>query len=258
MTDVTNHSGLQTYDVREAEHAFHDVETLHDVGIERGVIIPQLAADAVAVVQANSFARRCNLFIKRAFDVFASSVALVVLGPFLLAIAVLIRMETPGSALFMQERWGLGMRKIRVYKFRSMYADRCDVSGVAQTVPGDARITRIGHILRRTNIDELPQLINVLKGDLSLVGPRCHPVGMRAAGILYEELVPQYHRRHIVLPGITGLAQVNGFRGPTTDIAPAVKRVEYDLEYISNFNVFVDIKILFLTVLREIAGGTGS
>ena len=138
-----------------------------------------------------------------------------------------------------------------------MYVDECDISGVAQVVEGDPRITRMGRFIRRTNIDELPQLINVIKGDLSLVGPRCHPIGMLAAGVLYEELAPEYHHRHLMRPGITGLAQVRGFRGPTNEPAPAIGRLACDLEYIAEFSTLNDLKILLLTVLREIADCTG-
>ena len=187
-----------------------------------------------------------------------SSVALVGLGPWLLLVMLLIRLETPGPAIFTQERWGLGNKKIRVYKMRSMYADRGDTKGVQQTVKNDVRITRIGKFIRRTNIDELPQLVNVLKGDMSLVGPRVHPVGMYAGGVLYEELVPQYKTRHLVKPGITGLAQMRGYRGPTVDADLAKKRIESDLGYISDFNVLLDLKILLQTIRGEVLNSTGS
>jgi lipopolysaccharide/colanic/teichoic acid biosynthesis glycosyltransferase len=123
---------------------------------------------------------------KRALDIGISALALLILLPFLLVVALLIKLDSPGPVLFKQERWGMGCGKIRVFKFRSMRTDRCDVSGVNQTVRDDPRVTRLGAIMRRTNIDELPQLLNVLKGDMSLVGPRCHAVGMLAAGMPYE------------------------------------------------------------------------
>jgi len=198
-----------------------------------------------------------TLFTKRVLDIVLASVALVILSPTLLIVAILIRLESPGPALFVQERWGKDMRRIRVYKFRSMHMDRCDPSGVSQTVPNDPRITGIGRFIRKSNIDELPQLVNVLKGDLSLVGPRCHAVRMLAAGVPYEELIPEYHYRHMVRPGITGLAQIRGYRGPTHERDPAVKRIAFDLEYIRDISIMGDVRILAVTVLREVFGGTG-
>lgn len=218
----------------------------------------QLAEAAIEATDKRDFTLGLNLTLKRFTDIALSGAALLFLSPFLLMVAILIRLESRGPALFVQERWGRDMIKIRVYKFRSMFTDKCDASGVAQTVPGDSRVTAVGRIIRRTNIDELPQLFNVLKGDLSLVGPRCHPVGMRAADMLYEELVPEYHRRHLMRPGITGLAQANGYRGPTVATGPSIRRIEYDLEYIASFNIFLDAKILLQTVTRELFGGTGS
>jgi lipopolysaccharide/colanic/teichoic acid biosynthesis glycosyltransferase len=132
-----------------------------------------------------------------------------------------------------------------------------DATGVAQTVKNDPRITRIGAVLRRTNVDELPQLINVLKGDMSLVGPRCHAIGMLAAGRLYEELVPHYHLRHRMRPGITGLAQMRGLRGPTDRSDKARARIVSDLYYVDNFSVWLDIKIMIGTVISELRGGKG-
>lgn len=248
MTDLVNQSDFQKLHLNKLP-----LETEY----RRDALMLELADSALTVVQADSAGRNINLWLKRLMDIVISSMALVVLGPFLLATALFIRLESPGPALFVQERWGVGMRKIHVYKFRSMYTDKGDHTGVAQTVPGDARITPIGKFIRRTNIDELPQLINVLKGDLSLVGPRCHPVGMIAAGVPYEELVPEYHRRHLLRPGITGLAQANGYRGPTIKVGPSIKRIEYDLKYITKFSVLLDIKILMLTLVRELAGGRG-
>ena len=196
-------------------------------------------------------------FAKRTIDIAFALVALVCLLPLLLTVSVLIRLDSPGPILFTQIRWGKDCRKIRVYKFRSMRIDNCDVTGVLQTRPNDPRITRMGAVIRRTNSDELPQLLNVLKGDMSLVGPRCHAIGMLAAGIPYEDLVPNYHRRHQVKPGITGLAQMRGLRGPTERAAKARARIACDLHYIDHFSLKLDLKIMALTLWNELRGGEG-
>jgi lipopolysaccharide/colanic/teichoic acid biosynthesis glycosyltransferase len=209
-----------------------------------------------AVLSANAFL--CAQFaIKRLMDIGGALTAILALAPVLLIVALLIRLDSRGPALFTQLRWGAHGRKILVYKFRSMRIDMCDLSGVAQTVRNDPRVTRIGAILRKTNIDELPQLINVLKGDMSLVGPRCHAIGMLAGGRLYEDLVPNYHKRHTVRPGITGLAQMRGLRGPTDRCDKARARIAADIYYIDNFSIWLDVKIIVGTVLSEIKGGKG-
>lgn len=195
--------------------------------------------------------------LKRAVDIVISGSVLALLLPFFAAIAAMIVYENRGPVFFSQLRWGKGGKLIRIYKFRSMRSDMCDETGVTQTKENDPRVTRIGAFLRKTNLDELPQLISILKGDMSLVGPRCHVPGMLAAGQLYEDLVEEYHLRHLVRPGLTGLAQVNGFRGPTDREDLARGRVSYDLDYIRNFSVVSDMRILVRTVVNEIRGGTG-
>lgn len=138
-----------------------------------------------------------------------------------------------------------------------MRKDHADPSGVRQTTHGDVRVTRVGRIIRRTSIDELPQLLNVLRGDMSLVGPRPHVKGMLAGGRDYRALVPYYELRLHVTPGLTGLAQANGLRGPTADPDLALRRIEYDLEYIEKFSIFLDVKIILMTLQREFLGGSG-
>lgn len=198
-----------------------------------------------------------RLHVKRLIDIVASVSALIVLAPLFLAIALFIKLDDGGPVFFRQIRWGLNGRKIMVFKFRSMRAEACDPSGIQQTIKGDSRVTGIGAVLRKTNVDELPQLLNVLKGDMSLVGPRCHAINMRAAGQLYEELVPDYHHRHIMRPGITGLAQTRGWRGPTARPLEARARIACDIYYVRNFSLLLDLKILFRTLVSELRGGTG-
>ncbi|WP_280773050.1 sugar transferase [Rhizobium sp. SG_E_25_P2] len=190
-------------------------------------------------------------------DIGVSGLALLVLLPFFLMIAAAIVIENRGPVFFSQQRWGRGGKLIRIYKFRSMRSDMCDVSGVRQTTENDPRVTRMGAFLRKTNLDELPQLINILLGDMSLVGPRCHVPQMLAAGVLYEELVRDYHIRHLVRPGLTGLAQMNGYRGPTNTEEAARGRVAHDIEYIKSFSIVQDIRIIIGTAVREFRGGTG-
>jgi lipopolysaccharide/colanic/teichoic acid biosynthesis glycosyltransferase len=128
---------------------------------------------------------------------------------------------------------------------------------VRQTTSDDQRVTAIGRLLRHTSLDELPQLLNVIKGDMSLVGPRPHVPGMLAASMPYEHLVPYYFQRHVVRPGVTGLAQVNGYRGTTTDAQSAIGRVSYDLEYIETWSLWLDVRIILRTVSREFLSGSG-
>jgi polysaccharide biosynthesis protein PslA len=198
-----------------------------------------------------------NFAAKRVLDIVVSATALLLVLPVFLVIAAAIKWESKGPVFFMQNRWGRGGRLIRIFKFRSMRADLGDATGVAQTRRDDPRVTRIGALLRKTNLDELPQLINILLGDMSLVGPRCHVPGMLAGGVPYEELVRDYHIRHLVRPGLTGLAQFRGYRGPTDREDLARARFASDIEYIRTFNIWTDIKILVGTFVNEVRGGTG-
>jgi polysaccharide biosynthesis protein PslA len=194
---------------------------------------------------------------KRVFDVVVASATLLFFLQLLLVVAVAIKATSPGPVLFHQSRYGYRNRFFRIYKFRTMRRDACDVRGVKQTVQGDARITSIGRILRKTSLDEIPQLINVLKGDMSLVGPRPHVPGMLAAQLPYEDLVPYYFQRHTARPGITGLAQVSGCRGSTIEPNRAISRIEYDLDYIEKWSLRMDIMIIARTIRREFLSGNG-
>lgn len=240
---------------------------VNDLDFARHEAPPQVAdVRPVAIIRQDRLDRRASkridekpfqMALKRAIDIVVAASALIVLLPVLLLIAALVRMTSPGPALFSQLRWGKDCSKIRVYKFRSMYTDRGDQTGVAQTRVGDSRITPLGAVLRKTNLDELPQLINVLKGDMSLVGPRPHAIGMQAAGMLYEDLVPDYHKRHRVRPGITGLAQMRGLRGPTVLASKSRARAAADLHYVENYSLLLDIRIIYGTIRNEAFGGSG-
>jgi exopolysaccharide biosynthesis polyprenyl glycosylphosphotransferase len=198
-----------------------------------------------------------KLVAKRCFDVVVASFVLLLLAPGILIIAVTIKVTSPGPVLFRQRRYGLNSQTFEIYKFRTMYVDAADHSGVRQTRDGDPRVTPLGRLLRRSSLDELPQLWNVLKGDMSLVGPRPHVPGMLGGGMLYEELVPYYFDRHRMRVGITGLAQVNGLRGSTEDPFVARARIDHDLEYIKNWSLLLDVKILIVTARREFLSGNG-
>ncbi|WFS25198.1 sugar transferase [Rhizobium rhododendri] len=200
---------------------------------------------------------RLQFLVKRVMDVLLSGAALVVLAPLLVLIMLAIRLESKGSPIFTQLRWGRHDTKIRVLKFRSMRSEMGDASGISQTVRGDPRITRVGAFIRKTNLDELPQLVNVFRGDMSLVGPRCHAIGMLAGGMQYEELVPRYHERHSIRPGLTGLAQMRGLRGPTDRPAKARARISADIYYVENFSILLDIQIMLGTIASELRGGKG-
>ncbi len=190
--------------------------------------------------------------IGKAFEDFCvAAVAVGLCAPLMFCIAMAIKLDTPGPILFRQKRFGFNNKEIVVYKFRTMHVDEADPSGRAQTVRNDPRITRIGRFLRRSNLDELPQFINVLQGRLSVVGPRPHPLTMRAADKMYHEAVDNYANRHRVKPGITGWAQVNGLRGETDTMAKATARIAHDLYYIENWSVWFDLRIILLTVVRS-------
>lgn len=185
-------------------------------------------------------------FYKRSFDIFFSLSVLTLLLPVFIVIGLLVKFSSRGPVLFKQDRYGLDGKPIGVYKFRSMRVME-NAEKVTQATKGDPRITPIGGFLRRTSLDELPQFINVLKGDMSVVGPRPHAVAHNEE---YRKKVDYYMLRHKVKPGITGWAQINGWRGETDTLEKMEKRIEYDLQYIRNWSLWWDIKIVFLTVFK--------
>ncbi len=185
-----------------------------------------------------------NALIKRLLDIVLSAVILAIIWPLMLLIAVAIKLNSKGPVLFKQHRYGLDGRVIKVWKFRTMNV--CENGAqITQAQKNDVRITPLGKYLRKTSLDELPQFINVLQGSLSVVGPRPHA---NAHNEEYRKLIKGYMLRHKIKPGITGLAQVNGWRGETDTLLKMEKRVEYDLEYIQNWSIGLDLKIVFLTI----------
>jgi polysaccharide biosynthesis protein PslA len=186
--------------------------------------------------------------LKRGFDLLVSTALLVVTSPLLLLLMLFVKWDSPGSAIFSQIRVGRNNRRYRCYKLRTMYDHMSDHDGNRSTNRGDERITRIGNFLRSTSLDELPQLWNVIRGDMSLVGPRPHAIGSLAEGALFWETLPDYWTRHAMRPGITGLAQIRGLRGATDTRSDIEKRVGADLEYINSWSIWLDIKILLQTI----------
>jgi Undecaprenyl-phosphate glucose phosphotransferase len=181
------------------------------------------------------------------FDKVVATLALIVLAPVMAIIALMIKCESRGPVLFRQKRYGFNNELVEVLKFRSMYTEQCDHAASRLVTRGDPRVTRIGRYLRKASIDELPQLFNVLSGTLSLVGPRPHAVQAKAADMLYPDVVSNYYARHKVKPGITGWAQINGWRGETDTEEKIQKRVEHDLYYIDNWSLLFDAYILAKT-----------
>jgi exopolysaccharide biosynthesis polyprenyl glycosylphosphotransferase len=186
--------------------------------------------------------------VKGLIDRFLALNFLIVMAPVLALISAAIAIESKGPVIFRQQRFGIGNVPFSIWKFRTMAVARCDPSGATQTSDNDPRVTRVGRFLRRTSLDELPQLFNVLRGEMSLIGPRAHPCGMTVEGQPCEALSSRYHLRHAVRPGITGWAQVNGSRGAVKSAEMLEERVSLDLYYIANWSLLLDMKILLKTV----------
>ena len=183
---------------------------------------------------------------KRVEDIVLSTLILCVIAIPMAMIAIAVKFTSPGPAIFRQRRYGLNGTEFEIWKFRTMTVTE-DGEAFVQAMPGDPRVTPLGDFLRRTSLDELPQFINVLQGHMSIVGPRPHPVALDEQ---HRTLIPRYYFRHRIRPGITGLAQVRGFRGQTDTLDKMQKRIEQDIEYIDNWSLALDLKIIALTVVR--------
>ena len=188
-----------------------------------------------------------NLVFKWLFDHVLAAFALILLSPIMIATAIAIKLDSKGPVLFKQKRQGFNNELIEVYKFRSMRTDMADQNASRLVTRDDPRVTRVGRFIRKTSIDELPQLFNVLRGQLSIVGPRPHALQAKAANVLYYEAVEGYFARHRVKPGITGWAQINGWRGETDTLDKIMQRVNHDLYYIEHWSLLLDLYIVVMT-----------
>jgi lipopolysaccharide/colanic/teichoic acid biosynthesis glycosyltransferase len=195
-------------------------------------------------------------FLKRLIDLAVTLPVLVALALPTLLVILAIRLDSRGPAFFRQHRVGLHGRSFMMWKFRTMYRDACETETIEQATRRDPRVTRIGRWLRRFSVDELPQLINVLSGEMSLVGPRPHAQGTRAGGQLFEEVTECYTTRHIVKPGLTGLAQVRGWRGETDTEDKLKHRIDCDFEYIACWSVRLDLAIIWRTACSVLRMGS--
>jgi lipopolysaccharide/colanic/teichoic acid biosynthesis glycosyltransferase len=236
---------------------------LKGANIQGEIFVPEL--DSLAPLGIASYGNTPTLIIangplglvdrcvKRAFDIALAATALFVLLPLFIVVALLIKRDSPGPVFFTQVRIGRSNQMFRMKKFRSMYVDGSDGAGHRSTGRDDDRITKVGRVIRRTSIDELPQILNVLIGDMSIVGPRPHALGSRAADKLFWEVDHRYWHRHAAKPGLTGLAQVRGYRGATLVEADLENRLQADLEYLENWSIWRDLKIILMTfrVLRH-------
>jgi len=230
---------------------------LKGAGVNVEVLAPEL--DAIGAINATRYhgtatalvasgpLNAVDRLIKRIFDLSIAIPALILFLPLFVIVGIFIKMESPGSVFFIQQRIGRGNRMFPMYKFRSMRSDTLDHKASKLTTRNDPRVTRIGKLIRKTSIDELPQLINVILGDMSIVGPRPHATGALAGEALYWEVSSQYWSRHAVKPGLTGLAQVSGFRGNTETGDDLLNRLQADLTYLNAWTIWRDITLVAKT-----------
>jgi lipopolysaccharide/colanic/teichoic acid biosynthesis glycosyltransferase len=230
---------------------------LKGASIQSEILMPELQPLAplgmsvhgsmAALVVSHGPLNLADRVVKRAFDLATASLAVVVLAPILLLIAALIKLESKGPVFFRQNRIGRSNQVFRIMKFRSMTIEASDGHGQRSASRDDERITRVGRLIRRTSLDELPQLFNVLVGTMSIVGPRPHALGSRAANKLFWEVDERYWHRHAAKPGLTGLAQIRGYRGATMVEEDLRNRLQADLEYLEAWSIWRDIKIIMMT-----------
>ncbi|MGE4323015.1 MAG: exopolysaccharide biosynthesis polyprenyl glycosylphosphotransferase [Sphingobium sp.] len=209
--------------------------------------IDQIGGQPTIIVAGGPFQFRDRI-IKRLFDIAFAGVATVLLSPVLIGAALAVKLTSPGPVLFRQPRLGRDARPFQILKFRSMRAEASDMKADRLTTRDDDRVTRVGNWLRRTSIDELPQLFNVLRGDMSIVGPRPHAAAAKAGDSLYWEVDARYWERHCIKPGMTGLAQVRGHRGATDDHQDLIDRLQSDLEYVTQWSIWRDLRIIVATL----------
>ncbi len=199
-----------------------------------------------------------NLVVKWIFDKTVALFALLLFSPLMLITAIMIKLDSKGPVFFKQKRHGFNNELIEVYKFRSMYTDMSDAKASKLVTKDDPRVTKVGRFIRKTSLDELPQFLNVLRGELSICGPRPHALQAKAANQLYHDAVDGYFARHRVKPGITGWAQIHGWRGETDTTEKLLQRVSHDLHYIENWSIFMDIYILFMTPISLVSKNEGA
>ncbi len=231
---------------------------LKGLGIEGGLVAPELerlgiqstplAANLPVLLVSKGPLNLRNRVLKRGLDLAITVPVLIALTPPMIVIALAIKLDSPGPVIFKQQRIGRRNHLFNIYKFRSMRVESSDGDGARSTSRDDDRVTRVGSIIRKTSLDELPQLFNVLLGDMSLVGPRPHALGSRAQNLLFWEIDSRYFIRHAVKPGITGIAQVRGYRGATHRREDLTDRLRSDLEYLSEWSVWIDLVIMLRTV----------
>lgn len=227
-----------------------DVTVIPDIELSLGRV---LNVDRIGTLTTIGFSLRpltaFQLALKRAEDLILASLILAMTAPVFLLVAIAIRLDSRGPVLFRQQREGFHDHVFRVWKFRTMFAKATDLGAVRQTSRGDDRVTRVGRLLRRFSIDELPQVLNVLSGDMSIVGPRPHPLLMTTEGLSMREVHPEYDARQRLKPGITGLAQVSGCRGAIDSSAKLRQRVALDCQYIDNWSLSLDLWIILRTIV---------
>ncbi|MGE0231262.1 MAG: undecaprenyl-phosphate glucose phosphotransferase [Flavobacteriaceae bacterium] len=199
-----------------------------------------------------------DYLLKQTFDRVLGALILLLAAPVMIAVAIAVKLDSKGPVFFRQKRYGFNNEMIEVFKFRSMYTDMSDANASRLVTKDDPRVTPVGRFIRKTSLDELPQLFNVLRGELSIVGPRPHAVQAKAANRLYDDVVDGYFARHRVKPGITGWAQVNGWRGETDTQEKIQRRVEHDLFYIENWSVWFDFYIVIMTPISMLTKTEGA